>query len=105
MTDTYKTLYQGQVPASGTILYIVGAGKSTIIKHWTAVNLLPAGCSIRMWKNGVTDPYAIMPTITIPMSGYAEWDGTMAMAAGEWIAAQAGTINAITVTLDGDEVT
>jgi len=104
MADAYKTLYQGQVPGTATTLATVGALKSWIIKHWTAANPTAGALTLKLWKNGTTDPFLLYPPITIPAGGVAEWDGTMAMATTEFIAGLASAATSITLTIDGDEV-
>lgn len=104
MADAYKTLYQGQVPATVTTLGTVPSLKSWIIKSMTAVNTTSGAVTLKLYKNGTTAAYQ-MTNLTVPANGTAQWDGTEAMAAAEYIAGIAGSATSITLTISGDEVT
>ncbi len=105
MADAYKTLYQGQLPASVTTLATVGASKSWIVKHIKIVNTSGAPVTFQLFKNGTTAAFAWTPAgWSIPANGAAEWDGTMSMATTEYIAGVAGSAATLTMTMDGDEV-
>ena len=104
MADAYKTLYgPAQMPNSVATLATVGGGKSWIIKHASWKNTTGGAVTVYLFRNGTTDAYAWM-SFPIPANGFAEWDGSLAMAATETIAGYASSASAVTMTVDGDEV-
>jgi hypothetical protein len=103
MADSYRTLYQGQVPNVAGTLATVPVTKSWIIKCIKVINVTAGPVALTLYKNGITDEF-MTDTVTIPANGSANWDGTDAMGAGEYIAGVAGALNAITMTVSGDEV-
>jgi len=104
MADAYKTLYgPAQLPSTVATLATVGGGKSWIVKHMSFKNTTAGAVTVTLYRNGSTDPYAWM-TFPIPANGFAEWDGTMAMAATETIAGFASAATSVTMMVDGDEV-
>lgn len=105
MADAYKTLYQGQLPSTVATLATVGGGKSWIVKHISVVNTTAGAVTFGLYKNGTTAAFAWSPgAISVPAGGMAEWDGTEAMAAAEYIAGVASAATSLTVTISGDEV-
>jgi hypothetical protein len=105
MADSYKTLYQGQLPASVTTLATVGALKSWIVKHISIVNTTSGAVTFQLFKNGATAAFAWSPTaIPVPANGMCEWDGTEAFAAAEYIAGIASAATSLTMTMSGDEI-
>jgi hypothetical protein len=105
MADAYKTLYQGQLPASVTVLATVGTGKSWIVKHITVVNTTAAALTFQLFRNGTTAAYAwTQQALSVPAYGMAEWDGTEAMADAETMAGIASAAASLTMTMTGDEV-
>lgn len=105
MADAYKTIYQGQLPNTATVLVTVGVAKSWIIKHMTFVNTTGGAVTFQLFKNGTTAAFAWNPSaVSIPANGMAEWDGTAALATGETIAAVASAATSISAIIEGDEV-
>lgn len=104
MSDAYKTLYQGQVPNTLTTLATVPSLKSWIIKCMKVANSTAGAVTLKLYKNGATAAY-LGDQLTIPANGSAQWDGTDALAAAEYIAGIAGSASALTLTISGDEVT
>lgn len=103
MADAYKTLYQGQLPASVTVLATVGASKSWIVKHISIRNVTAGAVSYELFKNGTTAAFSF-GAATIPAGGLAEWDGTEAFATGETIAGVASAATSLSMIMSGDEV-
>lgn len=105
MADTYKILYQGQLPATVGTLCTVGVAKMWIIKHMTIVNVTTVERTFQLFINGTASANAITPTMQIPGKSMAEWDGTQALNASEYLAGlcnEDGT--SLTLTIDGDEI-
>ena len=66
MTDTYKTLYQGQLSTSAATLYTVPNSPTAlgaIIKHVSVINTLTTGGSVtfQLFRTGTTAHYQWTP--------------------------------------------
>lgn len=103
MADAYKTLYQGQLPASVTVLATVGASKSWIAKHIAIRNVTAGAVSFQLFRNGTTAAFSWFAAV-IPAGGLAGWDGTEAFATGETIAGVASAATSLSMLMTGDEV-
>ena len=104
MADAYKTLYKGVITDSQTLLFTVGGSASWIVKHWVARNVVNSAVVLRLWRNG-TGNDSLQDVLTVPVSGCAEFDGTMAFGSNDTLYAQASVASALTFIVDGDEVT
>ena len=105
MADTYKLLYQGQLPSSVATLATVGTGKMWIIKHITVVNNDSAARTFALYRQGTAATNIITPpAMTIPAGGMAEWDGTMSLNDAETIRGVGSVATMLSVCIDGDEV-
>lgn len=105
MAETFKKLYQGQVPATATTLYTVPAVTQTIVKHIRAVNTSGTARTIRLWHDGTADANAILPPVSLAPGEWAEFDGSILAEAADTISGQASAATAITVTIYGLEIT
>ena len=105
MTDTYKKLFQGYLPASAGVLYTASTTFGTIVKHMTIVNTTGAPVTFQLFRGGTAASNAITPsTWSVPANGLMEWDGTDAYANTETIQGIAGAATSLLITIDGDEV-
>ena len=105
MTDTYQELYRGQLPTGTTTLYTATTASGTIIKHISVVNTSASGVQFQLFRDGTSAANAITPPFwQVPFYGQMEWDGTMALGSGNYLAGIAGTVSALTLTMDGDVV-
>ena len=105
MANTYKKLAQAQMGTSVATRYTVPGGTTTIVKHIRLVNPTGTARTAALWHDGVGDAQAILPPATIPAGGWAEFDGTIIMEAGDTLSDQADAASAITITIYGDEIT
>jgi hypothetical protein len=108
MTNTYKKLAQVELAAdpATTTIYTVPGGTEAIVKHMTVVNSTGGRVTFRLWRDGVADVNLITPPgAGLPKGAFWEWTGTMFMEAGATLVGQSDTATAVTVTVDGDEVT
>lgn len=107
MAESYKVLDQRQVPATATTVYTApsSSGASTIIKNMRIVNTSASATTIKIWQGGTADANVILPAVSIDAGGFAEFDGTITMAASTTLSAQAGAATSITLTIYGLEVT
>jgi len=75
MTETYKVLYQGQLPAAATILYTVPAQLTAFIKSVSVVNTdAVLGHQFQLFVNGSAAANAITPFVTVPAGGMATYE-------------------------------
>jgi hypothetical protein len=105
MAETYKKLDQRAVPNTATTVYTVPSSTQAIVKSIRAVNTSASSATIKIWQGGTADANVILPATTIDAGGFAEWEGTMTMAAADYIAAQASAATSITMTINGLEIT
>lgn len=105
MAQSYKQLAQTQAASSATAVYTVPAATQAIVKHMRIVNTDTVPRWIKLWNNGTTDADLILPQTTIAAGGWAEFDGTITMAAADTLSAQGEVASKITITLHGAEVT
>lgn len=107
MADTYKRLYQGVAGTTAAAAYTVPGSTSAIVKSMRIVNYSGAAATIKLWHGtgGAADANVILPEVSVDAGGFAEFDGTLTMAAADIIYAQAGTVTSITLTIYGLEIT
>ena len=107
MAETYKNLGQSQIPNAPTVIYTVPALTQAIAKFMNVsspeTNL--GAATVKIWKQGAVDANLILPAISLGIGEFAEWDGTMTMEAGDTLQAESDTNNALTITIDGVEIT
>lgn len=103
-TETYKTLGQMQIGNTATTVYTVPALTQAVIKHIVITNPTASDATVKLWRSGVTDPYVILPTVTIVAGGFAEWEGSQTMEAAATLKAISGTNLALSIEVDGLEI-
>ena len=105
MADTYKKLYQGTVSTASGVAYTVPSGAQTIVKSMRIVNYhASTATTIKLWQGGSDNSNIILPPTTVDAGGFADFDGTLTMAAADTIVAQAGAASSIAVTIYGLEL-
>lgn len=107
MADKYLKLYQGELPSAATAVYTVGttAGTYVIIKSIRIVNTSGNSVWVKLWHDGLSNPYAILPQTYIDAGGFAEFDGTFTMEPSDTLGAQASAATSLTMTVYGLEIT
>lgn len=107
MPEAYKKLYQGQPAAGPATFYTTPstAGSSVIVKAIRIVNSTASAVTIKLYNDGTTDPFCILPTTSIDAGGFAEFDGTLTLGPSSTLGAQVSTGSTLTVTVYGVEVT
>ncbi len=103
MADTYKKLAQAQPGTAPTVLYTVPAGKVALVKRIVATNPSGTDRTLKLWHDGSTDPFVVLPPAPILAGGWAEDDGLYVLEAGDTFQGQASAASAITVTIYGLE--
>lgn len=89
-------------------VYQVGTGKSARITQITLCNTGSSAATIRVFKSVATiydQSTAIIYDLSIPGKGTVELSGNRYLEAQGSIGYQQGTVNAITITVDGLEIT
>lgn len=104
MADSYKRIYQGQLATASGVVYTVPSGTQAIIKSIRVVNTSATATTVKLWNGGSADSNVILPPTSIDAGGFAEFDGTLTLAAADTIAAQAGAATSLTMTIHGLEV-
>ena len=113
MAEAYKKLAQGRLPASGgtTKLYDVPSSTQAIIKTINISNNTGTAREVTLHHtdNGGEDSLAdtdlILPGVSIQAGGWAEYDGTICMAATTELHGFAAVADVISYTIWGVEIT
>lgn len=105
MTDTFHVLAQGQLPASIGTLYTVPAATTAIVKSMSLVNPTGGAVTASLTVNGTGNANQILPAATILAGGWADFEGTLTLAAGNTISGVGGSAASVTYTIYGDEIT
>lgn len=104
MVDTYKKLAQLELTGGTDTIYTVPAATEAIIAHIRAVDNAGNGASIKLWHDGVADVNIILPEVSLPAGGWAEFDGKILMEAADTLSGFSNTASEVTVTVYGLEV-
>ena len=110
MAEAFKKLAQGRLPASGGTLklYDVPSSTEAIIKSINISNNTGTAREVPLYSpdNGATasDADLILPGVSIVAGGFAEWEGTMTMAALTEIHGFAAAADVISYTIWGIEI-
>ena len=108
-TDNFKMLAQVQPGTSATTIYgAVPASHETIVKSINIVNNDTEALTITLFHadgaTTATEATTILPEATIPAGGWALFEGTITMEAGDYLRGTAEQASEITVTVYGDEI-
>ena len=112
MAETYKRLAQGRLPASNgtTKLYDVPSSTQTIIKSINISNNTGTARDVTLHHtdnnaSSLADTDIILPGVSVQAGGWAEFDGTICMAATTEIHGFASAANEVSFTIWGVEIT
>lgn len=105
MPESFKRLYQGQLPTAQTVIYTVPALTSAVVKSMRVVNNGSLPSSFAIWQGGLGAANQTLPPVTLQPGEFAEFDGSIFMAAADTMAAQAGVASTLTMTVWGVELT
>ena len=105
MAETYKKLVQELVDNSNDTLLTVAANTTVIIRSMRAVNTTGTAATLKLFPDGTAAVNLILPFVTIAANGWAEFDGTIIMEAGDTLVGISGTDEAINLTVYGLELT
>lgn len=74
-TETYKILYQGQLPGAAAVLYTAPASTTAFIKSVSVVNTdVAATHQFQLFIAGTAAANAITPLVTVPKGGMATYE-------------------------------
>ena len=108
MAEAYKKLGQGRLAGSAGLLYSPGSGVEAVIKSINISNNTGTARTVTLYhtNHGATasDADLILPGVEIEIGGFAEWDGTLCMAATEDIQGFASAADVISYTIWGVEI-
>ena len=108
MADTPKRIYGPAQPGTtnGT-LYTAPASTTTIVRSIIACNTTASPAKISLAINGTAATVAncIWEELEIPANGVVDWSGFLVLATTDTLQALQGTSSAITLTINGVEVT
>ena len=115
MAEAFKKLFQGYLPvvgdgsASAIKLYDVPPSTEAIIKSMNLTNSTGTAREATLYSTANGEDAAdaeqmILPGVSIVAGGWAEWEGTMTMAATTEIHGFAAAGSAITFTIWGIEI-
>lgn len=107
MTDTFKRLYQGQLPATATTLYTAPAtaGNATIIKSIRICNVTAASQSFTLYQGGTAAANIIMATTVLQPNETFVDTGPITLGASDTIAGISSAATSLTCTISGLEIT
>ena len=105
MAETYKKLVQELVDNSNDTLLTVAGNTTVIIKSMRAVNTTSSTATLKLFHDGAANVNLILPFVNIQGNGWAEFDGTIIMEAGDTLVGISGTDEAINLTVYGLELT
>ena len=84
---------------------IVYTHTTVIIKSMRVVNTTGTAATLKLFHDGTAAVNLILPFVTIAANGWAEFDGTIIMEAGDTLVGISGTDEAINLTVYGLELT
>lgn len=111
MTDTFKKLFQGRLTTTATPVYNVPAATQTIIKQIRIANVSTPTVTATLYNGALntafTNEHVILPATSIDPGGFAEFEGTITLSAGESFggACGSGSNGALVITVYGLEIT
>lgn len=71
--ETFKKLYQGQPTSSAAAVYTVPGSTVALVKSIIITNPGGTDRTIKLWHDGSTDAFVVLPTQTIVAGGWAEY--------------------------------
>ena len=108
MAEAFKRLAQGRFAGSTAKIYDVPSSTEAIIKSINISNGSGADREVTLYHaaNGETadNEQLILPGVNVVAGGFAEWEGTMTMAALTEIHGFAAAADVVTYTLWGVEI-
>ena len=108
MAEAFKRLAQGRFAGSSAKLYDVPSSTETIIKAINISNNTATAREVTLYHTNNADTadneQVILPGVSIAAGGFAEWEGTLTMAALTEIYGFAAAADAVTFTIWGIEL-
>lgn len=104
MANLTKVLAQAFAPTTAGQIYAVPSAKHAYVKAITLVNVDSTAHWVKLWVNGTTDAFLILPQRTLGAGESADGDGLITLAANGVINAQADALSKIAVAVMGLEM-
>lgn len=104
MTDTYKKLFQGQLPAAAAAQYTVPGATQSIIRSIVLVNTTASPVTVSLFTDGSAAANKILDTYSIPANTRVELNAVMTLGAAGAIWGVASAATAVTMTVFGLEI-
>lgn len=104
MTDTYKKLFQGQLPNAAAAQYTVPGGAQAIIRSVLLVNTTAGAITVSLYTDGSGAANKILDTYTIPANTRVSLNDVMTLAAGGAVWGVASAATSVTMTIFGLEI-
>jgi hypothetical protein len=107
MPDVAKSMYQGRPGTSDTLLYTAPAG-GAIVRNIHVANETASAATVTLSLNAGASLAAgkhFLSAVSIPANSAYDWSGFKVLDAAGTIRALQGTNNALTVSIDGVELT
>jgi hypothetical protein len=104
MAEAYKKLAQTLVDATVEAVYTVPANTQAIVKHIVITNETGSTATVTLYHDGTANVNIILPTSDIVAGGFAEFEGTITMEAGDTLQAKSGTDDVLGMTVHGMEI-
>lgn len=100
-----RKLAQVQLGTSASAAYTTPATGKARIVYMVVANPTTTDATVKLWHDGTTDPFVILPASTIVAGGFAEFCGTLYLESNDVINAQASVATTLTLTIYGEEYT
>lgn len=104
MTDTYKKLFQGQLPNAAAAQYTVPGATQAIIRSVVLVNTTGSPVVVSLFTDGSAAANKILDAYTVPANTRVELNAVMTLGAAGAIWGVAGSAAAVTMTVFGLEI-
>ncbi len=104
MTDTYKKLFQGQLPNAAAAQYTVPGATQAIIRTMILVNTSAAPVNVSLFTDGSANANKILDTYTIPANSRIELNAVVTLNAAGAIWGVASAATTVTLTIFGLEI-
>jgi hypothetical protein len=104
MSENFKKLAQAQLGVGASTLYTVPGATQAVIKHMRVANPTGSTVSFKLWHDGTTDSFIIVPSADILAGGWAEFDGNILMETADTLSGLASIATSLTITVYGLEI-
>jgi hypothetical protein len=104
VTDTYKKLFQGQLPAAAAAQYTVPGATQAIIRTIVLVNTDSSPRTVSLYTDGSANANKILDTYSIPANSRVTLNDVMTLGAAGAVWGVASVAAVVTMTIFGLEI-